>query len=160
MVVSERRTQGKAHPKSVANEMERQVYSLLAGARLYFRPFRGFCDLIGKVAGKWILIEEKVVENGENKIQYTPFNARMTLDMAEGLKAEIYLILKLGDGYYYMRGERIMEYMAKSKANTSSMRLGKWEKSLRPLEELIRELVRRREEARARWERKERKGGE
>jgi len=126
--------------KKRANAAECDVYRMLREAKLFFRRFNGFCDLIGRVSGRWVLIEVKVAENGDERLTFSPFNARMTLLMARDLNAEVYIVIKREDGYYALEGQGMLSWMGKSKARRSTMKLGKWKKALRPFTEIIEEL--------------------
>jgi len=132
--------------KRKANAAECDVYRMLGEAKLYFRPFNGFCDFIGRVSGRWVLIEVKVAENGGERLTFSPFNARMTLLMARDLNAEVYIVIKRKDGYYALEGRKMLSWMGKSKAKRSTMKLGKWKKALKPLTEIIEELKALKEE--------------
>jgi len=121
-------------------QAESDVYSLLTKSGFYFRRFRGFCDLIGRVGDFWVLIEVKISEDKAQRISLSPFNSRMTLKMARDLKGLVYIIIKLNGDYKYTRGERMMSFIAKRRTRMTTMRLGKWMDALRPIDELIKEL--------------------
>jgi len=126
--------------RAKASKVEGEIYGMLVKSGFYFRRFRGFCDLIGRVGGMWILVEIKISEDGENRIRVSPFNTRMTLRMAKDLKGIVYLVIKLNGDYLYMRGERLMSFVANRLAKSTTIRLGKWMDALRPINELIKEL--------------------
>jgi len=121
-------------------EAERQVYGKLVEAGFYFRRFFGFCDIIGRVGSFWVLIEVKVTEAKQERISLSPFNSRLTLKMARDLKGLVYLVIRFNGDYNYMRGERLLSFIARRKVKSTSVRLGKWKIELRPLEELVKEL--------------------